>query len=168
MSHRKEDTEFQLPSEVRQLGGSMKRSGLAILALCGLITCAHAQDKKAMFTQAVNNFSHESLVCGVYFTIAAQCIENRGDGESKAFASKMRELGGTAFKQANDTGNIIGITEKAQMARLQMAMQDLKADINENCVNTSVLLQKYGQLCKRTVETGMEDLEKKIRPLTGQ
>ena len=146
----------------------MKRSGLAILALCGLITCAHAQDKKAMFTQAVNNFSHESLVCGVYFTIAAQCIENRGDGESKAFASKMRELGGTAFKQANDTGNIIGITEKAQMARLQMAMQDLKADINENCVNTSVLLQKYGQLCKRTVETGMEDLEKKIRPLTGQ
>ena len=104
-------------------------------------------------TRIANNFSHENnLICGVYHSLVAQCVENRDPNDPLA---KTYRQTSTAFtERALKLGQLIGLSEKALIARVQIAQQDMFSEIENTCTNISVLLQQHAKQCKRLFEDG--------------
>jgi len=103
-------------------------------------------------TRVANNFSHENLMCGVYHSLVAQCLTNRDQNDP--LAESYRQTSMTFTKRAVEVGQLIGLSEKALSARVQIAQQGMHSEIENTCTNISVLLQQHAKQCKRLLEDG--------------
>jgi hypothetical protein len=129
-----------------------------IAATMLLMPSALAEDlKKAQrdlekVRQVVNNFSHENQICSAYYYFVRQCLLNRDPTDP--LAETYKAGGDTFLKRSIDTGKIIGISQKALSARMDIAIANLKSETESDCVNVSVLLKKHAQQCKLLFEDG--------------
>ena len=60
---------------------------------------------------------------------------------------------------------MIGVSEKALKARMELAIEDMKAETENNCLNISVLYQKHANSCKFLYENGPKEFSKNIKAL---
>jgi hypothetical protein len=98
------------------------------------------------------HFSHENLICGVYNSLVAQCVENRDPNDPLA---KTYRQTSTAFtERAVKIGQAIGLSEKALMARVQIAQDGMYSETESTCTNIAVLLRQHAKQCKRLLEDG--------------
>jgi hypothetical protein len=121
---------------------------IAVLILTGSGMGA-AEDE----TQRIgNNFSHENLICGVYHSLVMRCAANRDPKDE--IVEKYRQTSMTFIERSVSVGKVVGLSEKALTARMEMAQQEMMSDIENTCTNISVLLQKHAMQCKRLYEDG--------------
>lgn len=137
------------------------------LILAGFFVCsAKASDYK----QDLNNYSHQSIICGVYYVMVAQCLRNRGDNESTELAKRYDTLAKVASGEGYQTAHLAGLSKKAIEARIEIATQDQMSDVDNNCVNISVVNLKHGKTCKAFIEDrerALGSILAKMRSATG-
>jgi hypothetical protein len=127
---------------------------LAVLTLTLMLLCeARVAEDPALST---DNFAHESMICGVYYSLMSGCVTNR---DAKGRRAESYRRSSTAFlEQAFKAGRLIGLSENALSARSEIAEKDMLSDIKNTCNNIWVLVQKYGTQCKRLHEVGLETM----------
>lgn len=121
------------------------------LILAGFFVCsAKASDYK----QDLNNYSHQSIICGVYYVMVAQCLRNRGDNESTELAKRFDTIAKVASGEGYQTAQLAGLSKKAIEARIEIETQDQMSDVDvdNNCVNISVVNLKHSKTCKAFIE----------------
>lgn len=129
----------------------------AIGALVWAISIMDAQASD--YLQDLNNYSHQSIICATYYTITAQCLRNRADQESNLLAGRYDLLAKQAIEESYQTAKIAGLSDKAAIARSEIEAQGQMDDIENSCINISVLNLKHGKLCKSFMETRGKTLD---------
>jgi hypothetical protein len=92
--------------------------------------------------RARNNFAHELANCAAYYTLTVQAP---GFDEARK-------------KQASDIGENLGALSsqlssvKLAIARMELATKDMMRDLENRWENLSIVLNKYGFLCKEAAE----------------
>jgi hypothetical protein len=130
---------------------SKRLAGAAVIAALILI----GPEARAVEDEAhriANNFSHENLICGVYHSLVSQCAANRDPKDE--LVERYRQTSMTFIERAVKVGRVIGLSEKALSARVEIAQQGMLSEIENTCTNISVLLQQHAQQCKRLYEDG--------------
>ncbi len=123
----------------------------SVIVLATFAQPAGAQDAQKA-KEIANNFSHQNLVCGAYYHFVAQCFENK---DSKDPVGPQYRAGAEIFiKRGIEMGQVAGVSAKAIAAKVDIAIEDMKADTENDCVNIAVLFKKHAQTCKSTMEDG--------------
>jgi len=141
----------------------MKVGVLIFLGLLVVDACmpAHAIDlEKAK--RIANNFSHQNLICSVYSRFVAACLGNRDKQDT--LVGQYEKLAETFAKRSAETAVVAGVSAKALEARMQIAVDEMKEDIDNDCTNVSVILQKHARACKELAEKGPSDFANMIEP----
>jgi len=103
-----------------------------------------AQQSASKFIDAYNNVSQEISECTAYFAVGLICSRDKlSEGTRTQFQTIMVNLEETNLK----ISSAIGLSEKARRARFDMAIAAMRADLEDNCINFSILLKKYNALC---------------------
>jgi hypothetical protein len=132
---------------------SKRLAGAAVIAALILIGPeARAVEDEA--NRFANNFSHENLICGVYHSLVAQCVANRDPNDP--LAETYRQTSMAFIERSVKVGRAIGLSEKALTARVEIAQQGMRSEIENTCTNISVLLQQHAKQCKRLLEDGQK------------
>jgi hypothetical protein len=127
---------------------------LAVLTLTLMLFCeARVTEDPARST---NNFAHESMICGVYYSLMSGCVVNH-DAKGRR-AESYRRSSTTFMEQAFKAGRLIGFSESALNVKSEITEKGMLSDIKNTCTNISVLVQKYGMQCKRLYEVDLETL----------
>jgi hypothetical protein len=130
-----------------------------VLALTMWRSCAEAQTADPKLNKLMtfaNNFSHENAICGAYALFVHQCLKNKDAADP--VAKRYFDLGDDYLKRSQSSGKIAGVSQKALSARVDLAIEELKSDTENNCVNIAVLFQKHAQSCKTLYEDGPAQL----------
>jgi hypothetical protein len=119
----------------------------SFVALCLFFHSCHAWGQDARKMQDIaNNFSHENLICSAYYLFVAQCLENKL--RTDPVIKQYRDGAGAFLHRGIETGKLAGLSDKAISAKMDIAIESMKAETENNCVNISVLLKAYAQSCK--------------------
>ena len=121
----------------------MKKLALSLAIVLTLSDSAFALDRNAM--QAANNLAHEHMTCAAHSLIVASCLIEKD--KTDPTGERYKELGGTFIEREVRIGDIAGVSFKASEARLKMANQSMLEEIENNCSNISILLQKHLKAC---------------------
>jgi hypothetical protein len=118
------------------------------LMLQGIVsTSVNAQDdpQREKRFGALNELSGELLECSVYFRIASECVKGHPDAGDlpKQLEIASRNIGTLAVS----TGRSLGVSDDAYVARMKMKSRSLMAQLSGNCVNISVLMERYQTFC---------------------
>jgi hypothetical protein len=105
------------------------------------------EDSLQNFKASANNLSHELVVCGAFFYITAIGAMNRNDAKGQEMGARQKEVGDYLVGVAARVGRIIEQKPEAFEARLEMALADLRGEMNDDFVNYSILQQKYLDGC---------------------
>lgn len=99
---------------------------------------------------AANNLSHEAAICLSYYSFAAHCIGRNPD--QAELSQKYNETAGHAKMIMETAGELAGVSEQAHAARVEMALQEMKAATDNSCTNISVLLAEHSDSCLSLLE----------------
>lgn len=130
---------------------SKRLAGMAVIAAL-MLTGPEARSVEDEATRIANNFSHENLICGVYHSLVAQCVANRDPNDP--LAETYRQTSTKFTERAVKIGQAIGLSEKALIARVQIAQEGMYSEIESTCTNIAVLLRQHAKQCKRLLEDG--------------
>lgn len=131
---------------------------LAIVVPLGMV---NAQDRNSdAQLRAFNNFVHEHTTCAAYFAIGAQCIRSRGDKPSIELGDRLVQMSETAYSRGIEYGDALKMSRKTHTARLEMAISSMMGEMEKNCINISILLNKHALSCKKLMEQPDDALER--------
>ena len=121
-----------------------------------------AQDRsRDQKIDVMNELAGEMLECSSYFLILAQCVESHPDPRAPKIAENYRHSAQQLGTLAITVGRSIGITDEATEARTKLSFGQQMKSIKNNCINISVLLERYSDFCAlmgRTPDKRMEEL----------
>jgi hypothetical protein len=136
------------------------KAALVTCFLAVAIAPAAGQDA-AVLKKRLNNFAHENTTCGVYYTFVSVCLGKDRPGNEAA--RQYLVASETFFERALKTGKLAGVSDKAQAARASIAADDMRSEMDGDCTNISVLLQKHAKSCKSLFEDGPAQLNSFLR-----
>lgn len=120
----------------------------AIVLLC-VVLAEGAIAKPLSGKDAANEFSSENAQCAAYYVIGEKCLGEQQD-------EKLRQSFKAAQSASNRSvflfGKQAGLSDAALHARNELAVKQAIKDIDSNCQNISVLLNKYADFCKSVME----------------
>lgn len=120
---------------------------LAIVAsLSGGTARALAQEMS--LEDAAGEVSSELAQCAAFYQIGLHCFADRLDEKSKKDFEEARSAANTYVYML---GKKAGMSDKALLARNELAFKSLRADMDSSCVNISVALNQYAEKCKSLV-----------------
>ena len=105
--------------------------------------------------QALNNTQHEMTTCAAYYEIVRRCAINRGRPNENTDAKVIQNANAATkrlFKDAGELGSSLGMTEDAMYSRTVNEMATMMDLVNNDCINISSLLRRYGLRWKQVVE----------------
>lgn len=139
-----------------------------MVGVLGLLTSSvsaySASNATEQITQVANNFAHENMICGAYYMFVSKCMGNRGSND-KPLADQYMYAAKIFVGRSISAGKTIGLSDKATNARMSIAIDDMKSDTENNCINISVLYQKYAHKCKSLMDDGPSELAAKLKKL---
>jgi hypothetical protein len=127
--------------------GGIVRPLLVGALMCSMVTVANGQSKVET-DWATNELSSEMIECGQYFLVSWGCFKGVPNPAAEATANDYRAASDRISQLALQVGKSIGLTEQAVASRMRLANQGLNKAINGNCVNISILLERYATFCK--------------------
>jgi hypothetical protein len=98
---------------------------------------------------AMNNLQAEYSRCAAFYAIIARCL---GDGDPLRDSSQ--QAGEAAMREAQQTGQSIGMTQDAMRSRVLMEGEAMRRLMGESCVNVSSILHRYARRCQQVMENG--------------
>lgn len=73
-----------------------------------------------------------------------------------ASSSQVKATANAFNEMAINSGKMAGLSPTALLARTEILTSEMIGDIDNDCVNISVLLNKYAKTCKALMETSNE------------
>jgi len=107
--------------------------------------------------EELNNLSSDLQQCFIYNSVGAQCFADK----EPALKARIEAIANEQNSVSIMVGRMAGISDKAFLARTEMFMKEMKDDMDGDCINISVILNKYAKQCK----TLMEGLEGRINAI---
>jgi hypothetical protein len=123
------------------------RHVVAGIIIC-LITAVVQAQSKSDADWATNELSSEMIECGQYFLVSSACFKEFPSPSVEAAANDYRAASDRISQLALQIGKTVGLTEEALGSRMRLANGSLNKAINKNCVNISILLERYATFCK--------------------
>jgi hypothetical protein len=138
---------------MKSAGPSRRFLGVGLLA-ASLFVGASAQDQSKMRI-ALGGFSGDATLCYAYYSVLANCIRK----QNPELATRADEAAQGILKMSFDAGKAVGISQRTILARTQIALNEQTADIDDDCTNVAVILNKHAPFCKNLQEHGTERLQ---------
>jgi hypothetical protein len=115
----------------------------------GAINDGHAETNlNPAVREDLNNLSSDLQQCFIYNTVGAQCF---GEKEP-ALKARIQAIADQQNNLSISVGRMAGISDKAFLARTEMFMKEMKDDLENDCINISVILNKHAMKCKSLME----------------
>jgi hypothetical protein len=95
--------------------------------------------------RAIANLASDFAQCSAYYIIAAEGLKRTGNEDS---AKKAFEASERAYDYAVKFSNI-----KVTEARIKLAFDEQRKEMDHNFSNFSILILKYGEMCKEALES---------------
>ena len=112
-----------------------------------LVSGAVAYDEE----RAKNNFASELVECSAYFNIGSEGIRRTGKLEAAAQAEANSKVALDAARQYSK--------DEVVLARFKLALEAQANLIGHDYANLSLLITKYGDICKRALENPGDRLQ---------
>lgn len=131
------------------------------LILAGYYSCTVMADPRLpnalplSMQTAFNNFSHEAQTCQVYNLVASACFAEKDAALKDRISKSADAFGELAFNSAK----LVGLSQKALMARTHILTKQMMDDLDNNCINISVLLDKYAAQCKSFMDHSADRID---------
>jgi hypothetical protein len=132
--------------------GPSRRFLVPGLLAASLSVGASAQDQREMRI-ALGGFSGDATLC--YYSVLANCIRK----QNPELATRADEAAQGSLKMSFDAGKAVGMSQRAILARTQIDLNEQTADIDNDCINVAVILNKHAPFCKNLQEHGTERLQ---------
>ncbi|MCS5708796.1 hypothetical protein CC99x_007750 [Candidatus Berkiella cookevillensis] len=130
----------------------MLNISLALIFMLILIPfSANAYDQ----SRAKNNFSYELAECSVYFLLISEAASRKKKTqEGDELSIRYRDAGEALLE-----GAISFSHPETAVARAELLMKEMIADIDNNFENISILMNKYMSQCEQIYEKSEERLQ---------
>jgi hypothetical protein len=129
---------------------------------------AWAQDaSRQKMNDALGQLSSEMLECSVYFLVNVSCLNDSLDPRAPGLARTYFAAGDKMLKLGISTGKSVGVSDESAAAFTRMMTTTLFGErMHSNCVNISVLLERYSNFCKQLSEDADPRLEELLEGKT--
>jgi hypothetical protein len=116
-----------------------------------LISSAFAETKEEKRAKYVlENTQNDYIQCYNFYKFGAEYIRNsNGDSDIIDGIEKSSDI---SLKLVYETGEIMGMTTEKMSSKVKTEMKNQLNQINNDFNKASLLLEKYGQLCKNLIE----------------
>jgi hypothetical protein len=143
-----------MKSNAMKSAGPSPRFLVAGLLAASLSVGASAQDQSEMRI-APGGFFGDATLCYAYYSVLANCIRT----QNPELATRADEAAQGSLKMSFDAGKAVGMSQRAILARTQIELNEQTADIDDDCINVAVILNKHAPFCKNLQEHGTERLQ---------
>ena len=123
---------------------------LALACVVAIGSARAAEKPDPVKTLAFNNFHHEMVKCVTYYIIGLQPLKARG-GDEKEAAEGQKVVDALRVRILS-VGRLLGMKDETAPARMRMAARKLAQEMDNDFINFSILIDKYGEPCKTVVE----------------
>ena len=122
-----------------------------LLAATLLMYSCFADAQGLSKTDAANEMSAEYAACYAFYSAGITCFGSGGPlkGDERISFEAARD---TAAEREYIYGKLAGASHAALVARGKIALKSVMGDMNGNCVNVAVVLDKYAQSCKSLMQ----------------
>ena len=108
----------------------------------------------------MNELAGAYVECGTYFELMAHCIRSQDPDTAAAYDHLRNET----FASAIVAGRSIGLLDETAKARADMFGREAMKAIAGNCMNISILYQKYKEACTVLVRDPAGYAERYVKP----
>ena len=113
------------------------------------------EEKRANYV--LTNMQQDYTTCYIFYKIGADAIR-KSEGETDVVQG-MEQTAETSLKFAFDTGELLGMKVEAMSARVKLEMELQGNEIEKNYANISILLEKYGKVCKNLIKNKTQRID---------
>ena len=110
------------------------------------------EHNREIMREAANNVSSELVECGAYFQITSEALRRTGRTASADSYEASSDLALNRAFDAAQIGRTSQMAEKVTLARYELSVKDMIAEIDNDMSNISILLNKYATRCKMVIE----------------
>ena len=121
----------------------------------GYISNESVVEKRANYV--LTNMQQDYTTCYIFYKIGADAIR-KSEGETDVVQG-MEQTAETSLKFAFDTGELLGMKVEAMSARVKLEMELQGNEIEKNYANISILLEKYGKVCKNLIKNKTQRID---------
>ena len=141
----------------------MKRRAtwLTLLVSCCLLllfvmpqysTAEEPPDANELTKEMANNVSEEYVICAAYYMIACEGVRRSGDLTTAQRIEGARDRALDYALVAARKGRTEEMAQKVTLARLELNVKSMRAEIDGDISNVSILMNKYAARCKEIME----------------
>ena len=122
---------------------------LALACVVAIGSARAAEKLSPVKTLAFNNFHHEMVKCLTYYIIGIQALKASDDEKEAAERQKVLDALNVRILTV---GKLLGMKDETAPARMRMAARKQAQEMDNDFINFSILIDKYGEPCKTVVE----------------
>jgi len=105
------------------------------------------------FSDAINDYIFTNLQedytnCYCYYKISEEGVRRTKTSLKDGGVEKLAEAAERSLMGAFEVGEALNMKLEAMTARVKMSLEIMKKEVDEDYVNISILIDKYGYLCR--------------------
>ncbi|MCK6442809.1 hypothetical protein [Elstera cyanobacteriorum] len=97
----------------------------------------------------MKNLQSEYANCAAYYHISSLCFSSEKDRKLRENLEGLSEI---SIKRAILIGKKINMSSDAISSRLELSINNINDIMNNNCINISSILLRYGEKCKLSID----------------
>ena len=105
------------------------------------------------FSDAINDYIFTNLQqdytnCYCYYKISEEGVKRSKTSLKDDEVEKLAEAAERSLMGAFKVGEALNMKQEAMTARVKISLESMKEEVDEDYVNISILIDKYGYLCR--------------------
>ena len=105
------------------------------------------------FSDAINdyiftNLQHDYTNCYCYYKISEEGVKRTKTSLKDEAVEKLAEAAERSLMSAFEVGEALNMKLEAMTARVKISLEIMKKEVDEDYVNISILIDKYGYMCR--------------------
>ena len=105
------------------------------------------------FSDAINdyiftNLQHDYTNCYCYYKISEEGVKRTKTSLKDEAVEKLAEAAERSLMGAFKVGEALNMKQEAMTARVKLSLESMKKEVDEDYVNISILIDKYGYMCR--------------------
>ena len=105
------------------------------------------------FSDAINdyiftNLQHDYTNCYCYYKISEEGVKRTKTSLKDEAVKKLAEAAERSLMGAFKVGEALNMKLEAMTARVKISLEIMKKEVDEDYVNISILIDKYGYMCR--------------------